>query len=349
MSLSRSSVIYLLPLWLAACSSSGGEQDLGLDSVVDAARDSVEMDTTPPLPDGPPPPGTFSEVASFGSNPGALRMFTYVPGAMPAGPAPLVVVLHGCSLTAAEFAAASGWNDLADRKRFYVIYPQQSAANNQYACFNWFEPGDTGRDKGEALSIVQMMDQMAKDHAVDPTRVFATGLSAGAAMVVALGAAYPDRFAGLAPMAGIPYGCATSAVSGVSCMKGVDKAATEWGALARKAYPSYGGAYPVVSLFHGTADSMVAFACENELAEQWTDLHGADATPDVEDSVGAHAHKVYKDKQGAAVVETFALQGMDHGVAVDPGSGEGQGGKTTWFSFDVDLWAPYHAAKLWGL
>src|SRR5688572_1233345 len=41
--------------------------------------------------------GTFEEVTGFGSNPGALKMFRYVPTPAPTGAAPLVVALHACS------------------------------------------------------------------------------------------------------------------------------------------------------------------------------------------------------------------------------------------------------------
>jgi len=68
-------------------------------------------------------------------------------------------------------------------------------ANNQNACFNWFEPEDTARDRGEALSIRQMIDAMVARHFVDPSRVYIVGLSAGGAMTAAMLAAYPERFA----------------------------------------------------------------------------------------------------------------------------------------------------------
>jgi poly(3-hydroxybutyrate) depolymerase len=45
-------------------------------------------------------------------------------------------------------------------------------ANNQNACFNWFEPDDTARDRGEALSIRQMIDAMIARHSLDPLRVY---------------------------------------------------------------------------------------------------------------------------------------------------------------------------------
>ena len=50
-------------------------------------------------PDLDPALSRLVEVRGFGSNPGALRMFKYVP----ARPEPaLVVVLHGCTQTAAQ-------------------------------------------------------------------------------------------------------------------------------------------------------------------------------------------------------------------------------------------------------
>ena len=46
-------------------------------------------------------------------------------------------------------------------------------------CFNWFQPEDTARDRGEALSIRQMIDAMIARHSVDRSRVYVVGLSAG--------------------------------------------------------------------------------------------------------------------------------------------------------------------------
>src|SRR5436190_3724465 len=52
-----------------------------------------------------------------GSNPGALRMFSYVPADLPSAPA-LVVVLHGGLQTAASYDLGAGWSTLADRYKF---------------------------------------------------------------------------------------------------------------------------------------------------------------------------------------------------------------------------------------
>ncbi|MFN2168481.1 MAG: alpha/beta hydrolase family esterase [Anaerolineae bacterium] len=300
-------------------------------------------------PDGPPPKGVFSEVTAFGANPGNLRMFKYVPGAMPKSPAPLVVALHGCEMTADQHAKATGWNDLADVRRVYVVYPEQAAANNPSTCFNWFQTSDYAHGQGESQSIVQMVEQMKKDHAIDAQRIYVTGLSAGAAMAVDLGAVYPDLFVGVAAMAGIPYGCATDVTSGLSCMKGKDQTPEQWGDAARKARPGYSGPYPRMAVYHGDKDGMISYSILQEIMEQWVNLHGTDAQPEVDDAISGHTHRVYHDKSGQPVVETFLIKGMGHGIPVDLGNGPKQGGAVSLFSFNVKLWSSYYIAEFWGL
>lgn len=92
------------------------------------------------------------EVTSFGSNPGNLQMFKYVPDGLGSGK-PLVIVMHGCTQSGSAMATDSGWTTVADRFGFALAIPQQKSANNGATCFNWFEPGDIARGSGEALSI----------------------------------------------------------------------------------------------------------------------------------------------------------------------------------------------------
>ncbi|MDX0284215.1 hypothetical protein GOC36_29685 [Sinorhizobium meliloti] len=64
----------------------------------------------------------------FGSNPGQLRAWSHVPVEVGRSPA-LVVVLHGCTQTAALFDACSGWSRLADDNGFVVLFPEQLRSN----------------------------------------------------------------------------------------------------------------------------------------------------------------------------------------------------------------------------
>src|SRR3954463_16767186 len=135
------------------------------------------------------------ETAEFGSHPGSLRMFSFVPPNPEPAPA-LVVVLHGCGQTAAAYDFGAGWSTLAKRYGFALLMPEQQSANNANTCFNWFNPGDVARGRGEAASIRQMVARMVADHKIDPRRIYITGLSAGGAMTSVMLATYPEVFAG---------------------------------------------------------------------------------------------------------------------------------------------------------
>ena len=155
-----------------------------------------------------------TEVSDFGSNPGNLRMFKHISDQLPASP-PLVVVLHGCKQDEPTFANEAGWTQLADRLHLALVMPTQVQANNANSCFNWFQPANATRGRGEALSIRQMIDKMTADHNIDPKRIYVTGLSAGGAMTSVMMATYPDVFAAGGIVAGLPYGCAKNPNQGL--------------------------------------------------------------------------------------------------------------------------------------
>jgi poly(hydroxyalkanoate) depolymerase family esterase len=173
----------------------------------------------------------LTEIADFGSNPGALRMLVHLAKGLPPG-APLVVVLHGCTQSAAAFDRACGWSELASRFGFALLLPEQRQANNSKDCFNWFAVGDARRDVGEALSIRQMVDRMVADYGLDPGRVYVAGLSAGGAMAMVMLATYPEVFAGGAIIGGLPYGSATNSRQARPAMEGRqnNRPASGWGA-----------------------------------------------------------------------------------------------------------------------
>ncbi|RCG18204.1 esterase [Streptomyces reniochalinae] len=269
----------------------------------------------------------LERVTGFGSNPGALSMYRYVPEGLGAG-RPVVVVLHGCTQDAATYFDGAGWQQAADEQGFAVVAPQQETANNGNRCFNWFQPLDTGRDNGEALSVRQMVERTAGDLDADPSRVYVTGLSAGGAMTSALLAAYPDAFAGGAVIGGLPHGCATSLPGAFTCQNpGVTKSPAQWGDLVRAAHPDYQGRRPTVSVWHGTADYTVVPGNATESVKQWTNVLGADQTADAtHDLPGATTQSDYQDGSGQVVVRSYTVNGMGHGTPVKPGEGCGRAG-----------------------
>ena len=292
----------------------------------------------------------LEQVASFGTNPGKLNMYRYVPPSI--GPnAPLVLALHGCTQGAADMVNA-GWNALADKYKFFVVYPETTATNNPYKCFNWAgiygDPTIMHRNQGENASIKQMVDKMAADFQIDTKRVYAMGFSAGAAEIPLLLSTWPDVFAAGVTFAGIPYDCAESVAGAYTCQKpGVDKAAADWGKLALAGDTGYAGPWPRVSIWQGTSDGTVDPSNTTQMMRQWTAVHGLPQTPSETDTVQGYPHAVYKDASGVVQVETYAITGKDHGTFIDPTNGCGTAAST--YFIDAKICGVEYAAKFFGL
>jgi len=296
---------------------------------------------------------TLTNVTSFGTNPGNLSMYTYNPSGI-VGPAPIVVVLHGCTQTAQQAADQTGWNKLADANKFHVIYPEQSIFNNSNRCFNWFLSGDQEKGQGENLSIKQMVDHLANMYLIDNSKIFITGLSAGAAMTEVACATYPEIYAGGAVLAGGPYKSATSVFDAANAMNGmIDKTPTEWSTLVFAQNPGYTGNFPRMAFFHGTSDAVVNINNLTESIEQWTAVHQIDQAIDAtiinyagNPDVSMHS---YRNNLNQELVASYIISGFGHAIPIDVGACPQQGGQTATYAIDIDFHSTWHAAHFFGL
>jgi poly(hydroxyalkanoate) depolymerase family esterase len=289
----------------------------------------------------------LTEVTSFGSNPGNLRMLTYVPKNLPEA-APLVVALHGCTQTAHSYDVGTGWSTYADRYGFAVLLPEQRTSNNPLQAFNWFKPEDVVRDSGEPLSIRQMVEWMAVNHGIDRCRVYVNGVSAGGAMTSVMLATYPEVFAGGAIIAGLPYRCANELQEAFECMfQGRIRSPQEWGKLVRAA-SSHQGPWPKISIWHGGGDHTVQPTNAEELIKQWTDVHGLSMAPTFESTVDGHPYRAWRGSEGDTLIEAYTITGMAHGVPIDPHGEDGCGAAAP-FILDVGISSTRHLARSWGL
>lgn len=221
---------------------------------------------------------------------------------------PLVVMLHGCTQSADDFAAGTQMNRLADEHGFLVLYPEQSASANASRCWNWFRPQDQVREGGEPALIAAMVRAVMNEHAVDKQRVFVAGLSAGAAMAVVLGETWPDLFAAVGAHSGLPFAAAHDIASAMAAMKGRGVKPPERAAT---------NAVPTI-VFHGDRDHTVQHSNGEHIAQQ-----ARRATPalDIHRDHGIAAggrrytREWHADDGGRVVVEQWTVHGAGHAWA----------------------------------
>lgn len=108
---------------------------------------------------------------------------------------PLLVSIHGRLGTGKQMMESTGFNEIADREKFIVVYPDgldRSWADGR---------GETPSDKNEiddVKFISALIDHIAEKYRVDTTKVFAMGHSNGGAMTNRLGFDLSDKLAGIA-------------------------------------------------------------------------------------------------------------------------------------------------------
>lgn len=104
-----------------------------------------------------------------------------------AKPAALVLSLHGAGGWPALQRDLSGWNELADREGFLVVYP---AGRKTAGPRVWHLAGER-----DPRYIADLIDKLRREHNIDPKRIYVNGLSNGAGMSFALSCRMPERFA----------------------------------------------------------------------------------------------------------------------------------------------------------
>jgi poly(hydroxyalkanoate) depolymerase family esterase len=255
---------------------------------------------------------------------GGRAYFLYTPeGLEDAAPAPLLVMLHGCTQGAGDVARGTRWNEVADRHGFRVVYPEQGREHNEQGCWNWFEGRHQRRGAGEPAVLAGLTREVvAGEHGpdVDPQRVWLAGMSAGGAMATVLAATYPEVFSAVGVHSGLPYRTATSQPAAWEAM---GRGGGEPGRRGEEAFEAMGAAARVmpVVVVHGTGDHVVSPVNGDELVEQWLTanrLAGADVGEPSGvahgDGEAGHAYTRYEwiDGEGRLVQEYLRVEGLGH-------------------------------------
>jgi poly(hydroxyalkanoate) depolymerase family esterase len=248
-----------------------------------------------PAPARPDAGGRFLD-GTYRNAAGSRGYKLYVPGGYGGGAVPLVVMLHGCTQTAADFAAGTRMNELAERETFLVAYPEQAGAANQRRCWNWFLPAHQRRDAGEPSLLAGITREVMEAYRVDPGRVFVAGLSAGGAMAAVLAATYPDLYAAAGIHSGLVHGAAHDVASAYAAMR-----------QGPAAVPQAPGRPVPLIVFQGGRDNTVAPANAEALLRPW----GATARVEQVEGPG-WTRRVYRDQGGRVVAEWWTVNQLGH-------------------------------------
>jgi polyhydroxybutyrate depolymerase len=131
----------------------------------------------------------------------------YVPANLPAHPAPLLIALHGGTGSNTQFERNSGFDALAERFGFIVVYPNGVGTGvNEASLRTW----NAGMCCGPAVQkrvddvgfIRQLIGTIEVGFPIDRTRVFAAGHSNGGFMAYRLACELSDHIAAVGIQSG---------------------------------------------------------------------------------------------------------------------------------------------------
>lgn len=268
-----------------------------------------------PVPALPPARGTLTWHV-FTNSAGSREYGVYVPPGKVKRSRPIVVYLHGCTSLTTKFPWAAtgegpyvGWDQLADRLGFIVVYPVQSLAANGSGCWQWFQPADQQRGSGEPSIIAGITEHVLSAYDGARNRVYVAGISAGADMATVMEATYPDLYAAEAVIAGCPY---------LSC-------SDTTGALAYHEMGARARPVPVL-IFQGTNDELNVYPAGRALVGEWLGIDALTgglrpSTTQPTPALRYHAAQpnrqgylveTYDDAHGCPLIQVYDVIGMNH-------------------------------------
>ena len=247
---------------------------------------------------------------SFACAAGTRSYKLYIPSHRQTSRRALLVMLHGGTQDADDFAAGTRMNAFAEEHGFIVAYPSQSKAANASLCWNWFTPENQIRGAGEPSIIAGITKDIIAAYDIDPARVFVAGLSAGGAMAAVMGATYPDLYAAVGVHSGLPYRSAADLPSAFAAMHGN---AGPLGLRSRRSGSAANDSPQIRTIvFHGDADHIVHPSNAASIVRTAEDDESIERTKSRNTAVRAHTRTVTRDKTGKVVVEQWLIHGGGH-------------------------------------
>lgn len=262
-----------------------------------------------PDPQSPPLSGTLNKATLEVG--GLMRSYrTYVPKGLPHG-APLVVVMHGSGEGPQGIRKDTGYafERLADLHGFAVAYPK-SYGSDWNDCSVVGDKELDGVRADDAAYLAAMVDQLVGELGVDPSRVFATGVSSGGSMAIRLALEQASRYRAVAAVvANMPaphnFQCKPVAqATSVMIMNGTEDPLV----------PYAGGEINLLGLFYKGGPVISSRASAQYLAD-WARLAGAPLISEQAVAEGVRVEQNRWSADGAKTeVELVTIHGGGHGL-----------------------------------
>jgi polyhydroxybutyrate depolymerase len=106
-------------------------------------------------------------------------------------PTPLVISMHGAGVSPVQQMNLSEWNRVAESQQFIVVYP----SGTKGAGPRIWHVGEGPGLMRDVRFISELIDKLEADYNIDPTRIYANGMSNGGGMSFVLSCTLSDRIA----------------------------------------------------------------------------------------------------------------------------------------------------------
>lgn len=187
---------------------------------------------------------------------------------------PLILAFHGATSTPEQFAYISQLNRRGGGMGYVIAYP---AADGDF-----WDPSSSENNKDVAL-VRAMLQDITREVPIDPSRIYATGMSNGGQMVYRLACELSDRIAAIAVSA--------CGMSGGECRP-------------RRTVS--------VLHFHGTEDGLVPLIWGKNAVDRWIEFNHCEGDPVETYKNGAATCLTYSSRSTGTHVTLCTIDGMGH-------------------------------------
>ena len=297
-------------------------------------------------------PATWSSNQTWAAdtvNGGNLTGYFYWPASQPTlgGKRALVLVLHGCTQTAAgdviDKSTDKGfnWKAMGDQYGAMILAP--NATGNVYGNHCWdYASTNHNRTSGHDAILLDLINRFVSNpqYAIDPNQVYVTGLSSGGGETMALGCMAPDIFAGLGINAGPPPGTTTAQIGAVPAGYTAATATANCKALAGSNAPKF--ATQITGVVWGTTDYTVAQGYGPMDAAAMRGVYGGTYAKGATATVATGGSNVpYTDSNGKLRTSEITVTGMAHAWPAGTGGQNSHyvdATKVNYPAFIMDFW-----------